>query len=47
MHTYPLCTLGAPRTLLRDLRAVSDTDPEHQQYAIAMADVLVDAYLFT
>ena len=30
--------------LLGDLRSVSDADPEHQQWAIAMADVLVDAH---
>lgn len=30
--------------LLRDLRSISDADPDHQQWAIAMADVLVDAH---
>lgn len=30
--------------LLRDLRSVSDADPDHQQWAIAMAGVLTDAH---
>ncbi len=30
--------------LLRDLRSISDADPDHQQWALAMADVLTDAY---
>lgn len=30
--------------LLRDLRAVSDADPDHQQWAFAMAAVLTDAH---
>jgi transposase len=30
--------------LLRDLRSISDADPDHQQWATAMADVLTDAH---
>ena len=30
--------------LLRDLRSVSDADPDHQQWALAMAGVLFDAH---
>lgn len=30
--------------LLRDLRSISDADPDHQQWALAMAGVLVDAH---
>lgn len=30
--------------LLRDLRSISDADPDHQQWALAMATVLTDAH---
>jgi len=30
--------------LLRDLRSISDADPDHQQWALAVAAVLVDAH---
>ncbi len=30
--------------LLRDLRSISDADPDHQQWALAMAGVLLDAH---
>jgi transposase len=30
--------------LLRDLRSISDADPDHQQWALAMVGVLVDAH---
>ena len=30
--------------LLRDLRSISDADPDHQQWALAMAQVLTDAH---
>ncbi len=30
--------------LLRDLRSISDADPDHQQWALALAGVLLDAH---